>query len=349
MARQASYSLAAPDDPEHLEYFYNDAHSINNNSGDAAFLSVSVPSRSEVKGDLYSQSSSIVTNERGENSKGPTSTAARTGEAVSRYLEELWKRLSPTQYDVYFQLTAGDFFGRICRAFIPRRRLLERPPPPARASTTEASDEDDDVVTDVPETSVASERPFNDSVDLYGPLWLTATLVLSIAVGANALEALRVLSGRSTRDLSALSALDFRHLTQASALVYTYSFGGAAATVVAKRYYGDPVNAGFMHAMFVYGYAATPLVPAVLLCAIPHPSAHWLILAVATCTSSWFLYVNLWQRPRVASLEDKDSDAYYSYGPDVQEEPAPSNVRWMQGACIVVNVLYVVILKWKFF
>lgn len=246
-----------------------------------------------------------------------------------------WDRIAPSNYDAFFQLNVSDLTTRLARALVPTRRLFEPPPAP---SVPEQADDDEE--GDAPQ-SIASAEPFNKSVDLYGPVWLTTTLVLCIAVGANILIFFRSLAAKmDPTTVSALTALNFRHLVQASSIVYTYTVAASAATVAGKRYYGDESVRDIALVLCVYGYSVAPFIPAVLLCAIPNTWLHWLFMLVAAGISSYFLCINLWMAGTT------DSVGNYGSG-DVITAKSPR--WWMRGGCVAANVLIGVLLKLRFF
>lgn len=243
-----------------------------------------------------------------------------------------WDRVAPANYNAFFHLSASDLVARVVRALVPSRRLLE---PPA-----EAADEGADAEGDAPPQSVASARPFNERPDLYGPVWLATTLVLCIAVGANILAFFRSLAHqRETADVSALTALNFRHLVQASSIVYAYALAAAGATVAGKRYYGDEGARDVALVLCVYGYSVAPFIPAVLLCALPNGWLRWLFMLLAAGVSSRFLCINLWG-------EAGDGPGGYGSGDGITTK---SPRWWMRGACVFANVLFGVVLKLRFF
>lgn len=247
-----------------------------------------------------------------------------------------WKYLTVSRYNQYFRVTLNDITSRITRTFVPTTSLFA---PPTVSSEGQA-------VPSAEATSVESSMPFNSEPDLYGPIWLTTTLVLCIAVGANILTLFESIAHKSDvmqHSVSALTAVNFRHLVQAASIVYIYTIVAAVATAAGKKYYNDNTSDSAILAVCIYGYASAPFIPAVLLCAIPNTALNWIFMGMAVAISTWFIFTNLWPTYHV---EDESSAGVYGSSATPQER---SPRWWMQVTCVVTHILFAVLLKMRFF
>lgn len=99
----------------------------------------------------------------------------------------------------------------------------------------------------------------NSKPDLYGPVWLSASLVFMIAVGFNMSSWLTF----STATAVAPWEYDFKALTSAMFFVLGFTFG-APAVVWAGMNYSLPKQLclGLVTLTCIYGYSITPFIPA---------------------------------------------------------------------------------------
>jgi hypothetical protein len=147
--------------------------------------------------------------------------------------------LSPAFYVACFDVDEGDVVARVRAALWPFR-----PPQPFLA--------------------LISAKP-----DLYGPVWLSASLVFMIAVGFN------MASWLNFRAATAVAPweYDFKALTKALLLVYGFSFGAPAAVWVGMSYsLPKHLCLGLVSLTCVYGYSIASFLPAAVRC--PGAGAH---------------------------------------------------------------------------
>jgi hypothetical protein len=106
----------------------------------------------------------------------------------------------------------------------------------------------------VPFLSLVGAKP-----DLYGPVWLAATLVFIIGAGSNLSSWLSF----SSTAAKSLWQYDFQALTRALVFVFGFSFGAPFA-VWAGMTYALPRSSGLglVTLACVYGYAIAPFIPA---------------------------------------------------------------------------------------
>ncbi|KAL7057927.1 hypothetical protein AAHC03_016534 [Spirometra sp. Aus1] len=132
--------------------------------------------------------------------------------------------------------------------------------------------------------------------DLYGPFWITVTLIFSVAFAGSIREYLLL------RDKSALSTFNFMRVTITSALLLTYwcivplliacaawfrrqKQDPGTEQLVGEDSTGLKMGQLFTDLLAVYGYSLTAFVPCTLLLVIPSFAAQMAILVLATALS----------------------------------------------------------------
>lgn len=313
-------------------------------------------------------------------------------------LTSLHRLVDVSQYTSLFAVDANDVCGRMLRACVPYRGLLTEPPPVPEVSVAEAEQSTSDVEEDVPrdseadaeldngrenvhdaaaDRSVASravrntvpdKKPWNSSPDLYGPIWISATLVLCVAVSANIVEVIRSFAtqGHAVRlPVSALTAIDFRNLVTAASGVFAYVVGGGLCVALLKRYVKDSQSASVMYSICVYGYSMTPFIPTVFLCAVIPGHWSWAVASCSILASSWTVVSNLWPSTTLnpfssTSTEIRTADAsntgeirlatgLTSYGsPDTGQRGFRPPWWWLRFTVAAVHVAAGVLLKLRY-
>jgi len=125
---------------------------------------------------------------------------------------------------------------------------------------------------------------FTMKPDLYGPLWVSATLVFLIGAMAN-------LGAWATFDPSGGESLwqyDFSLVTQAFFLIFGALALMPTAAWFVLRYHGAP-PVGFITLVCLWGYSMVHYIPATLVCAVPDVGVRWLAAAFASVGASLFL------------------------------------------------------------
>jgi len=95
--------------------------------------------------------------------------------------------------------------------------------------------------------------------DLYGPVWLSASLVFMIAVGFN------MASWLNFRPTAAVTPweYDFKAVSKALFFVFGFSFGAPMAVWIGMNHsLPRPVCLGLVSLTCVYGYSIAPFIPA---------------------------------------------------------------------------------------
>ncbi|GKY98601.1 hypothetical protein MPSEU_000816800 [Mayamaea pseudoterrestris] len=133
--------------------------------------------------------------------------------------------------------------------------------------------------------------------DLYGPLWITLTLVFVVAMTSNYVAARRSHhSSSSMTDATAAFEYDIVHLLRATSIITTFSWLVPTLLCVACACLGlsgENVPSWGMW-MCVYGYSLVPFIPACLLLSIwPLGILVWIYLGMATAASGLLVVRNL--------------------------------------------------------
>lgn len=186
----------------------------------------------------------------------------------------------PRFYAAYFDINVSDFTTRIFRALIPCKPLLG----------WVHDDEEADGGTSVP--------------DLYGPVWVTTTLVLALSMGAKMAEFLaNVFRQRETTDLTpSLSTVEFSRLWRAASVLYFYVFLFPLLLTLfqclfAKRSLAESgVRAHpIVGTVMVYGYSMTPVVVAAFVATVPIEMVQVVAMGVAFTIGAFVIMLNLWR------------------------------------------------------
>jgi hypothetical protein len=121
--------------------------------------------------------------------------------------------------------------------------------------------------------------------DLYGPFWITMTVVFSLAVTSNIAAYLH-------SDNIDEFEFDISHLMRALTILSTWSFAIPTLFWLTTRCMG--MNALYLvDWVCLYGYSMLPLLPATVLCLIPSEIVMWVVLAVATAVSGILVLRNV--------------------------------------------------------
>ncbi|OZJ05080.1 hypothetical protein BZG36_02080 [Bifiguratus adelaidae] len=125
-----------------------------------------------------------------------------------------------------------------------------------------------------------------DNPDLYGPFWISTTVVFSLFVTSSLAGSLAAfLAGKTV-------TYDFTMLSFAVVLVYTYGLGLPILFWVALKYYG--CQPSLLECVDLYGYSMTIWIPISVLCVIPIDILRWVLVAAGFAVSAIFLTKNLY-------------------------------------------------------
>ncbi|PVF93629.1 Yip1-domain-containing protein [Serendipita vermifera] len=150
-------------------------------------------------------------------------------------------------------------------------------------------------------TMVPTEKDYltnhlSPNPDLYGPFWTLSTLAFSLFVFSS-------LASSITSYLSDIPFnYDFKLLSIAVSLVYSYGLGLPAILWLVLRYLGVS-EWSLVEAFAIYGYGQFIWIPVSILCIIPVPILRWALCSVAFGLSGYFLVSNVY--PILATAEAK--------------------------------------------
>lgn len=186
----------------------------------------------------------------------------------------------PRFYAAYFDITTTDLLTRISRSLLPIKPLLGW-------------------------TDIDEEQLGGTSVpDLYGPVWITTTLVLALSMGANIAEFLaNVFRKRETHSLQpSISSVEFTRLWHAASLLYFYVFVFPVLLTVfqclfAKRSLGESAVRAHpvMGTVMVYGYSMVPVVIAAFVALFPMEMVQIVAMGLAFSIGAFVIMLNLWR------------------------------------------------------
>ncbi|CAK76008.1 unnamed protein product (macronuclear) [Paramecium tetraurelia] len=121
-----------------------------------------------------------------------------------------------------------------------------------------------------------------DNPDLWGPIWINATLIFMITAIAN----LRQVDSEKENQ-----SFDVGYVPQATALLYIIAFGTPAILAVVMKVLG--VDLSFFQTICLYGYSMSTLLPITILCYFQNELFLWLIITYGVGNSILFLIFNL--------------------------------------------------------
>ena len=187
---------------------------------------------------------------------------------------------NPKFYNAYFDITTSDFAVRLFRSFIPYKPLLG----------WMDDDEEANGGTSVP--------------DLYGPVWITTTLVVALSMGSQIAAFLaNVFRKQETDTLKpTIETVQFTRLWHAASVLYFYVFLFPILLTIfqclfAKRSMtqtslrAHPIVGSIM----VYGYSMTPVVIAAFIATVPVRTVQLSVLSAAFILGAAVIMLNLWR------------------------------------------------------
>ncbi|KAL7513047.1 hypothetical protein ACHAXN_012036 [Cyclotella atomus] len=167
-----------------------------------------------------------------------------------------------------------------------------------QANTSETQQEN----TDGGEAAIAPPTDMENSSgkgpDLYGPIWITMTLVFFVAVTSN----ISIYIHHSFKSSNKLEEggvaaenewdYDINQLLHATWILYMFSVGLPAVFYVVFRVAG--VNGlGLVDLICFYGYSLVPYLPVAWICIVPIHAVQWTSLGIATVLSGMLVVRNV--------------------------------------------------------
>lgn len=126
----------------------------------------------------------------------------------------------------------------------------------------------------------------NTEADLYGPLWISATVALTLFSVSNLSSFMEAWLHET-----AGWTYDFSLLFSAFSILFGYVVGGSSLLWAAFRWRGHHCKLADL--LCIYGYAGTVWLPMTLLCIIPIDAVRWASVVLASGYSTFFLNTNL--------------------------------------------------------
>ncbi|KAF9956488.1 hypothetical protein BGZ72_002767 [Mortierella alpina] len=121
------------------------------------------------------------------------------------------------------------------------------------------------------------------SPDLYGPFWISTTVIIALFVASSIVGAYH---------FESFYDADFTQLTFAFATIYSYAFLVPAMVWGATKYFGCQPD--LLEILAFYGYGLTIWVPVAAICIVPWNLLRWVTVLVAAGTSGVFLVRNMY-------------------------------------------------------
>eukprot|EP00536_Pseudo-nitzschia_multiseries_P016015 jgi/Psemu1/247244/estExt_Genewise1.C_10000017 len=122
--------------------------------------------------------------------------------------------------------------------------------------------------------------------DLYGPFWITMTLIFFIGVTAN------IHSYVHRNDVEEFD-YDINHLLHAASILVTFAFGLPLVLWMTTTCCMSMNTLQLAEWLCLYGYSLVPYMPAVVLSILPFSIIAWVTLALATVTSGLMVIRNV--------------------------------------------------------
>ncbi|BAF17640.1 uncharacterized protein [Oryza sativa Japonica Group] len=129
-------------------------------------------------------------------------------------------------------------------------------------------------------------RKIDANPDMYGPLWITTTLIFMLAAFGNFAT---YLMQRKT-DLNIWS-FDVGYFNWAASVMYGYAAAVPAIFFFLFQYFGS--RPSLVRFWCMWGYSLFIFIPASVLLLIPVEFLRWVIIILVGGASSWFISLNL--------------------------------------------------------
>jgi hypothetical protein len=124
----------------------------------------------------------------------------------------------------------------------------------------------------------------NHNPDLYGPTWISSTVVFMLAATGNFADWIDFASQHGMQSYA--WTYDFTKMTFGATIVYGYASLIPFLVYLALRYAG--ARTSLVDLLCLYGYSLFIYVPASILCIPPSPVVQWIFVALAALASTAF-------------------------------------------------------------
>lgn len=185
--------------------------------------------------------------------------------------------------------------------------------------------------------------------DMYGPFWISTTLVFFVAVTAN-INAYLSTTKTSVEEWN----YNMKFLSVASTVIYGFCVGGPALLWMALKYQNIN-NLSLLQSLTIYGYSIITFLPASLLCVIPNHGVQWAAVFIAFGFSTIFLSRNLWKLLTGASasysqISPSDEIASVSLDPVTESSTKKnSTIAFTMTGFLTVHAVFSLCMKILFF
>ncbi|XP_022105520.1 protein YIPF1-like isoform X1 [Acanthaster planci] len=125
--------------------------------------------------------------------------------------------------------------------------------------------------------------------DLYGPFWVCATLVFTIAISGDMAD---YIAHRNQAPYPWHA--HFSNVTTAGVVIFLYAWLVPAAFYAFLHWRGNHAGYTFLELACLYGYSFTIYIPISLLWSINYDWLRWVLVGVALALSSTVLLMSLW-------------------------------------------------------
>nr|XP_039252130.1 protein YIPF1-like [Styela clava] len=129
--------------------------------------------------------------------------------------------------------------------------------------------------------------------DVYGPFWICATLVMTIAICGNLTTYFNNFS-----DVNYNYNPEFHRLVIAMVIVYGYTF--LIPLVIRGILFFTKMQAsyGYLDILCLYGYSMFMFIPLSFLLLIPNCTVEWILVVITAVISGMVILVSLWPKMR---------------------------------------------------
>jgi len=133
--------------------------------------------------------------------------------------------------------------------------------------------------------------------DLYGPFWICATLVFTIAICGN-------LSSYFASEGNHKWKSDFQLVSLSACVIFSYAWLTPTSLWGYLLWRGNQAGFSYLEIVCVYGYSLAIFIPISLLWVIPFDSLRWILVVVGVCASGSVLALTFW-----SAVEDDSKKA----------------------------------------
>lgn len=183
--------------------------------------------------------------------------------------------------------------------------------------------------------------------DLYGPFWISTTLVFLVAVTAN-------INAYLSTSTNGEWSYNIKFLSVASSVIYGFCLLNPGFLWLSLKYQNIQ-NLGSIQSLTIYGYSIITFLPASILCIIPNHGVQWASVFVAFGFSTVFLSRNLWKlltgsSVSYAQISSSDETASISLDPNTDDtSKRNSKIAFSVTGFLTLHAIFSLCMKIMFF